>query len=241
MYKPFKALPFILAAGAVSVQICVAYAAEPEITEEQPVGTYSMAAKRVNYTGEKAQFSLDIPSELNPQIVGGEPQEVGDGSTQWELFYAEDISPSIECCFHQSDGGYEAEMSGWQEMAGNPEEYNVEITSGNTLDGGEFSIVDIHFEYGDRCDEVIIAEYPLDEGTWLNVSFGAEHSVMDGYRGDIYSMLETFSKEADTAPETAPKAAGADKSSPNTGVGIPAAALISAVGAAAVMTASARK
>ncbi len=238
MFRPLKALPFMIA--ALSVSVC-AHAAEPEIITGEPYGAYSMAATRVNYTGEKAQFSLDIPAGLDPQISDGEPQEVGDGSTQWELFYAEDISPSIECCFHQSEGGYEAEMSGWREMANDPEKYNVEITDGITLDGGEFSIVDMHFEFGDSCDEVIIAEYPLDEGTWLNVSLGGDHSELDGYREDIYSMLKTFSKEEDTAPEASPEAAGADRSSPNTGAGIPAAALISAVGAAAVMTACARK
>ncbi len=239
MFRPLKALPFMIA--ALSVSVC-AHAAEPEIITGEPYGAYSMAATRVNYTGEKAQFSLDIPAEeviLN--IPGGEPQEADDGSTQWELFYAENRTLYIDCCFHRKEGGYEAEMSGWREMANDPEKYNVEITDGITLDGGEFSIVDMHFEFGDSCDEVIIAEYPLDEGTWLNVSLGGDHSELDGYREDIYSMLKTFSKGEGTAPEASPEAAGADRSSPNTGAGIPAAALISAVGAAAVMTACARK
>lgn len=233
MSRQIKALPFILAAA--SITIC-AYAAEPTITEEKPVGMYSSAAKRVSYSGETAQFSLDIFGELFPEICTSEPLERDDGSIEYELFYAEDISPYISCCLHESEGGYADEMSAWQEMAEDGES-KLEIFTRTDLDGSEFSIVDLHFEYSeDNCTDIIIAEYPLNNGEWLNVSYGAEHLTMDSYRDDIYAMLETFSKAGDSVPKTTDEA---ESDSPNTGVGIPAAVIAAAVIAAAVMAASA--
>ncbi len=188
MFRLFKALPFIIAAASISV---CAHAAEPQIITGEPYGAYSMAATRVNYTGEKAQFSLDIPAEVILNIPGGEPQEADDGSTLWELFYAEDSSRYIQCGLHQSEGGYEAEISLWREMAAD-DKYMLEIFERSTLEGGEFYIVDIDLP-GDVLTEAIIGVYPLDGGAWLNISFGGTHSSFDGYREEIYAMLESFS------------------------------------------------
>lgn len=231
MFRSFKALSAALFA-AVLAPVSSAFAAEPTITELQSVGTYSTAAKRVNYSGEMAQFSLDIPAELFPQITDDDTKAVGDGSVQWELFYAEDISPYIDCCFHQSEGGYEEEMSGWRELAEEGES-GLEIFTRNDLNGCEFSVVDLHLGYSEEnCTEIIIGEFPWGNDTWINISLGGEHSLMDEYREDIYAMFSTFSRAGESFTD-APDEAG--KSTPETGVEIPVTAAFTAFGAAAVM------
>lgn len=204
MFRPFKTLSAVILTAALSFTasgIAFAEAPKPTITESDALGTYSTPAKRVSYTGELAQFSVDIPEGLSPAPSDGEAKEIGDGSTQWELFFAEDISPYISVCFHRNEGGYEGEMSVWRQSSEDGS-LDLEIFTGTDLDGREYSYVDLYIGISeDDVTEVIIGEYPWGEDTWINISFGAQASVMDEYREDIFTMLGTFSRNAVSAPE----------------------------------------
>ena len=204
MFRPFKTLSAVILTAALSFTasgIAFAEAPKPTITESDALGTYSTPAKRVSYTGELAQFSVDIPEGLSPAPSEIEAKEIGDGSTQWELFFAEDISPYISVCFHRNEGGYEGEMSVWRQSSEDGS-LDPEIFTGTDLDGREYSCVDLCIGISEEdVTEVIIGEYPWGEDTWINISFGAQSSVMDEYREDIFSMLGTFSRNAVSVPE----------------------------------------
>lgn len=206
MIRPFKVLSAVFLTAAVSfysVGIAFAETAQSAITESDSLGTYSTPAKRISYTGELAGFSVDIPTELSPAPSESEAKEVGDGSTQWELFYGEDSTLYIDCCFHRKDGGYDEEMSAWWQSLEDGS-LDMDIFGGNDPDGNEYSVVDLRYVYSeDDGTEILIGEYPWGEDTWINISVGGSTADMSDLREDICVMLGTFSRnmQSDTPAE----------------------------------------
>lgn len=248
MIRPFKVLSAVFLTAAVSfysVGIAFAETAQSTITESDSLGTYSTPAKRISYTGELAGFSVDIPTELSPAPSESEAKEVGDGSTQWELFYGEDSTLYIDCCFHRKDGGYDEEMSAWWQSLEDGS-LDMDIFGGNDPDGNEYSVVDLRYVYSeDDGTEILIGEYPWGEDTWINISVGGSTADMDSLQEDICVMLGTFSRnmQSDTTSGTAEQdkqPASVDETVPETGAAVPVTAAFAAGGAAVMMIATRR-
>lgn len=243
MFRPFKVLPAVILTAAVTltpVGIAFAEAPSPTLTEADALGTYSTPAKRITYSGALAEFSVDIPDGLSPAPSDSEAKEVGDGSTQWELFYGEDSTLYIDCCFHQKEGGYAGEMSSWQQSLEDGS-LDLDIFGGSDLDGTEYSVVDLRYVYSeDDGTQILIGEYPWDEDTWINISIGGSTADMDSLREDICVMLGTFSRnmQSDTTSGTTEQdgqPADAGENSPETGAAVPVTAAFAAGGAAVVL------
>ncbi len=206
MFRPFKTLSAVILTAAVTITpVGIAFAEAPEhtLTESDAFGAYSTTAKRITYSGALAEFSVDIPDGLSPAPSDGEAKEVGDGSTQWELFYGEDSTLYIDCCFHRNEGGYAGEMSSWWQSLEDGL-LDMDIFYGSDLDGTEYSVVDLRYVYSeDDGTEILIGEYPWDEDTWINISVGGSTADMSGLREDICVMLGTFSRnmQSDTTAE----------------------------------------
>lgn len=257
MIRLFNVLPAVILTAAVTltpVGIAFAEAPSPTLTEADALGTYSTLAKRVSYTGELAEFSVDIPDGLSTAPSDSEVKEVGDGSTQWELFYGEDSTLYIDCCFHQKEGGYAGEMSAWRQSLEDGS-LDMDIFGGSDLDGTEYSVVDLRYAYSeDDGTEILIGEYPWGEDTWVNVSVSGSTADMNSLREDICVMLGTFSRNAGfsagisddaiLAADEKNSEEAADQikvSNPTTAVAAPVTAAFAAVGAAAAMAVSAGK
>ena len=254
MFRPFKVLPAVILTAAVTltpVGIAFAEAPSPTLTEADALGTYSTPAKRITYSGALAEFSVDIPDGLSPAPSDSEAKEVGDGSTQWELFYGEDSTLYIDCCFHQKEGGYAGEMSTWRQSLEDGS-LDLDIFGGSDLDGTEYSVVDLRYAYSeDDGTEILIGEYPLDEDTWINISIGGSTANMTGLREDICVMLGSFSRnidhlavnndEAASTADEKPTEGSTDQvqdPNPTSGVTVPVAAMISVTGATVLMIAT---
>ena len=197
MFRPFKTLSAVILTAAVTLTasgIAFAEAPDPTLTESDAFGAYSTTANRVSYKGEFAEFSVDIPAELAPALSDGAAKEIDDGSTQWELFYGEDSTLYIDCCFHKKEGGYAAEMSAWWQSLEDGS-LDMDIFYGSDLDGTDYSVVDLRYVYSeDDGTEILIGEYPWDEDTWINISVGGSTADMSGLREDICVMLGSFSR-----------------------------------------------
>ena len=204
MFRPFKALSAVILSTSVTLTTSgIAFAEAPSttLTEADALGTYSTPARRINYSGELAEFSVDIPDGLSPAPSNSEAKEVGDGSTQWELFYGEDSTLYIDCCLHQKEGGYAGEMSVWRQSLEDGS-LDLDIFGGSDLDGTEYSVVDLRYAYSENDGtEILIGEYPLDEDTWVNISVGGSTADMSGLREDICVMLGSFSRNAVSVPD----------------------------------------
>ncbi len=144
----------LISAAALSV---TAYAAEfKEIS-----GTDTL--KRFAYGDEEVSFSVYIPDSFSPEAADGEVRENG-GATERELFYGENGAGYVDCVLHKSESGYDGEMEQWAGMD------NAAVTTGTDLDGKEFSIVEFGFEGDDTL--FVLGAYPVDENSWITVSFG---------------------------------------------------------------------
>lgn len=208
-------IPAIISASIITFSAARPAFADNSLFFGKPLLEYSSETQRINYIGEKAVFSVDIPMEPVPGISSCEPQDTGDGSTTWELFYGSNEDIYISCCFHQNDGGYDSEMSDWAENN------SVEIIPVSNADFQEASVVD--FVIDDL--ECLIGEYKWGEDTWINLTFGGNIEYMAPARDELISMLTSFSRDAVTtspADKSADNSEGnnpeTDKTSPDTGV-----------------------
>ena len=167
-----------MAAVLIFAAVLSVSASAAELTETRGAD----GAKHIVYSGERAIFGIDISKPFNPAAVSGEPQEKGD-ATEWELFYGDDESGYVDCVFHTSESGYAGEIATWSEVDG------AVISEGTDLDGQEYSIVE--FDLGSPDFFYIIGEYPLDENSWISVSYGASDEAM---REHILASLKSFSR-----------------------------------------------
>lgn len=232
MSKLHMTFAAVIAAALSLSTYCCAYAAEASLTESAASDSYGMAAKRISYNGDDAQFSVDIPEFLSPEISSAEPTQYDDGSTDWELFYCEQDSLYISSVYHQSKGTFTNEVNQWKDFATIDEQSHVNVYTNKN--GTSCAVTDMHFgETDEECFEIIIGVYQIDENNWINITLGAQHNDLNEYREDINRMLTTF--EFDNISDTA------DTSSPNTGVEAPIAAAIAAAGATLTLVASRKK
>lgn len=157
-------------------------------------------AKRVVYSDEQTFFGIDISKPFSPEVVDGEPQEKG-GAIEWELFYDENETGHVDCVLHTSERGYAGEMADWRE--------GVEsvISVGTDLDGREYSVVEFDFGFPDFF--YIIGIYPLDENSWISVSYGVSDEAL---RQQILTSLKSFSRSGAAATPTV--------KNPETGAGL---------------------
>lgn len=213
--KHHNIIPSIISAAIITLSVAQPTFAEDSLTLGKPFLEYSSETQRVNYIGEKAAFSVDIPMEPVPALSVSEPTEIGDGSTSWELFYGENEELYISCCFHRNEGGYDNEMAVWAESD------SAEIIPVTNADFQSASVVD--FVIDDF--ECLIGEYKWDEDTWINITFGGSTENIAPVRDDLIAMLASFSRDVDTAltednaaDNSAENAPETDKTSPDTGV-----------------------
>ncbi|MGN1422839.1 MAG: hypothetical protein ACI4XA_05645 [Oscillospiraceae bacterium] len=213
--KHHNIIPAIISAAIITLSAAQSAFAEDSLFYGKPLLEYSAEAQRLNYIGEMGVFSVDIPTEPVPEISVSEPQEVGDGSTSWELFYGSNEDIYISCCFHQNEGGYDNEMAVWAESD------SVEIIPVTNADFQAASVVD--FVIDDL--ECLIGEYECGEDTWINITFGGNIEYIAPVRDELISMLTSFSRDADTfsnennaADNSEGNPPETDKASPDTGV-----------------------
>ncbi len=186
------ALSLVSAASVLALSIA-ACAAEPS-------GSYPFEAQSFTYYGELAAFSADLPAFTAGSYEPGDgsSREVGDGSTEWQLFNAEWENGSISCAFHQSELGFDGEAALWREMD------DVVQYSVKDADGMPLNVVGMSFyDYNSY-----IAEMPWDDGTWINITVTVPEDKMEEYRDDMLSMFGTFTRlapasDGQSAEETA--------------------------------------
>lgn len=169
--------------------------AEEALTVSEASASYGINAEKIEYSGEKAHFSLDIPSERWGEIGTSESEvrNKEDGSLEWDLFYGDSDSGYISCVFHQSDGGFQAEADSWAEME------NVPVYNCTDIDGQPFCVAELDL-YGFTA---FIAEFPMGEDTWVNITMSFPEDEMDAVRDDINSMMSSFTRnDAKNADET---------------------------------------
>lgn len=169
----------LVSAVSVSALSIAACAAEPS-------GSYPFEAQSFTYYGEQAAFSADLPAFTADSYEPGDgsSREVGDGSTEWQLFNALWESGSISCAFHQSELGFDGEAAAWDGMDG------VVRYSVKDVDGMPLNVVEMSF-YGYNS---YIAEMPWDDGTWINITVTVPEDKMEEYRDDMLSMFGTFTR-----------------------------------------------
>ncbi len=149
-------------------------------------GSYPFEAQSFTYYGEQAAFSADLPAFIADSYEPGDGsfREVGDGSTEWQLFSALWENGSITCAFHQSELGFDGEAAAWDGMD-DVVQYSIE-----DADGMPLNVVGMSF-YGYNS---YIAEMPWDDGTWINVTVTVPEDKMEEYRDDMLSMFGTFTR-----------------------------------------------
>ncbi len=174
--------PIISVALVLSAAPCVS--AENVLTESAASGSYGIEAKRIEYIGEKADFSVDIPSDRFDaiELSEGEIRNNDDGSLECDLFYGESENGYISCAFHQSDEGFEGEAASWSGTE------NTVLYTGISADGQPYCIAEMNM-YGFSA---FIGEFPIGEDTWLNITLSFPESEMDAVRDDIKAMMNTF-------------------------------------------------
>lgn len=169
--------------------------AEEALTVSEASASYGINAEKIGYSGEKAHFSLDIPSGRWGEIGASESEvrNKEEGSLEWDLFYGDSESGYVSCVFHQSDGGFQAEAASWSEME------NVPVYNGTDIDGQPFCVAELDL-YGFTA---FIAEFPMGEDTWVNITMSFPEDEMDTVRDDINSMMSSFARNnASRADET---------------------------------------
>lgn len=174
----------ISAAIVLSAAPCVF--AENALTGSDPSGSYSIEAERIEYTGEKTSFSIDIPfvSLDAIELSDGELINNDDGSAECELFYGERENGYISCAFHQSEEGFEGEAYSWSGME------NTALYNGVSSDGQPYCIAEMNI-YGFSA---FIGEFPVGDNSWVNITLSFPESKMDAVRDDIIAMMSTFTR-----------------------------------------------
>lgn len=174
----------ISAAIVLSAAPCVF--AENALTGLDPLGSYSIEAERIEYTGEKTSFSVDIPfvSLDAIELSEGELVNNDDGSAECELFYGERENGYISCAFHQSDEGFEGEADSWSGMD------DTILYKGVDSDGQPYCIAEMNL-YGFSA---FIGEFPIDDNSWVNITLSFPESEMDSVRDDVTAMMSTFTR-----------------------------------------------
>ena len=152
----------------------------------EPSGNYPFEAQCFTYYGEQASFSTDLPvfTADSYEPGDGSSREVGDGSTEWQLFNTLWEGGSITCAFHQSELGFDGEAAAWENMD------DVVQYSVKDADGMPLNVVGMSF-YGYNS---YIAEMPWDDGTWINITVTVPEDKMEEYRDDMLSMFGTFTR-----------------------------------------------
>lgn len=168
-------------AAALSVSASAA-----ELTETRGAD----GAKHIVYSDERSAFELDISKPFAPVAADGEPQEKGE-AIEWELFRDDNEAGYVDCVIHTSESGYSGEIASWSEVDG------AVISEESDLDGQEYSIVE--FDLGSPDFFYIIGVYPLDENSWISVSYGASDEAL---REKILTSLKSFSRNGAEAKPT---------------------------------------
>lgn len=158
--------------------------AENVLTKTAASESYGIEAKRIEYIGDKAAFSIDIPSERADAAELSESEIINkdDGSSECDLFYGETEKGYISCVFHQSSGGFAAEAESWSEID------NTTVYNGVSADGQPYCVAEMDM-YGFSA---FLVEFPIDEETWVNITMSFPESEMDAVRDDIISMIGTL-------------------------------------------------
>lgn len=174
----------ISAAIVLSAAPCVS--AENVLTVSAPSESYSIEAERIEYIGEKASFSVDIPSISSDVIELSEGELINhdDGSAECELFYGESENGYISCAFHQSDEGFKGEADSWSGME------NTVLYNGVSSDGQPYCIAEINM-YGFSA---FIGEFPVGDNSWINITLSFPENEMDAVRDDVIAMMGTFTR-----------------------------------------------
>lgn len=181
----------VIISAAIFTGLSATAFAENALTFGDPTSGSSRETKRLTYTGEKAVFSVDIPAEYCGllELSDGEPKEVDDGSTEWALFFGESETGYVSCAYHESEGGFEGEKSIWNEME------DVQLFEGTDADGQPFCFAEMGL-YGFSA---YIAEFPIGEDSWVNITLSFPESEMDAARDDVLTMMNTFTRDINAA------------------------------------------
>ena len=181
----------VIISAAIFTGLSATAFAENALTLGDPTSGSSRETKRLTYTGEKAAFSVDIPAEYcgTLELSDGEPKEVGDGSTEWALFFGESETGYVSCAFHESEGGFEGEKSIWSEME------NVQLFEGTDADGQPFCVA----EMGLDGFSAYLAEFPMGEDSWVNITLSFPESEMEAARDDVLTMMNNFTRDINAA------------------------------------------
>ena len=151
------------------------------------VGNYSFDALRLTYCGELTSFSVDLPADRCADMIpaDGTPIEIGDGTTGYELFNGVSESEYVSGAFHEGGNGYDGEIAAWNSVDG------AVLYDGTDADGQPFCMV--------RMDmlSAYLAEYPLEDGAWLNIMVSFPENQMESVRDDVYNMFGTFNRETE--------------------------------------------
>lgn len=217
-------LSFISAAFVLSAAPSVY--AENVLTKTDASESYSIEAKRIEYIGEKAAFSIDVPSEraYAAELSESEIINKDDGSLECGLFYGETEKGYISCVFHQSSGGFAAEAESWSEMD------NTTVYNGVSADGQPYCVAEMNM-YGFSA---FLGEFPIGEDTWVNITMSFPESEMDAARDDIISMMGTLTLIND--PVSIDESAKNNYENPKTGgSAMPIAAFVLMIASAAVI------
>lgn len=179
------------------------------------VGNYSFDALRLTYRGALTSFSVDLPADhcADLTISDGTFREIDDGTTEYELFYGESENGYVLSAYHEGENGYDGEIAAWGDMEG------VTLYDGTDADGQPFCMVNMDIL------PMYIAEYPLEDGTWLNITVSFPEDQMESMRDDVYNMFGTFSRSTDNdinggvaVGDTESTVPSNDKTSPKTGI-----------------------
>lgn len=204
-----------LISAAIFTSMTAQYAFASTLNTGAAAGEYSFEALRLNYSGEKTSFSVDLPADLCAEMIlsDGTPIEVGDGTTGYDLFGGVSDSGYVSSAFHEGGNGYDGEIAAWDGVEG------AALYDGTDADGQTFCMV--------RMDmlSAYLAEYPLEDGTWVNIMVSFPEEQMEAMYDDVYNMFGTFSRSADNdinggeaVGDTESAVHENDKTSPKTGV-----------------------
>lgn len=198
-------VPIISAAIVLLAAPCVS--AEGILNKSAPSGRYGIEGKKIEYIGEKAAFSVDIPSGRADviELSDSEIRTNGDGSSECDIFYGESDSGYISCVFHQSDSGFEGEAESWSESE------DISLYNGLDADGQPYCVAEMNM-YGFSA---FIGEFPIGEDTWVNITMSFPENEMDSVRDDINTMMGSFTRINDSLTNDDP----AEKSNENPATG----------------------
>lgn len=205
----------IISAAIITSTVSICAFAEDVLNLGTAVGNYSFEALRLTYRGALTSFSVDLPADRCADMIpaDGTPIEIGDGTTGYELFNGVSESEYVSGAFHEGGNGYDGEIAAWNSVDG------AVLYDGTDADGQPFCMV--------RMDmlSAYLAEYPLEDGAWLNIMVSFPEDKMESMRDDVYNMFGTFSRSTDNdinggeaVGDTESTVPSNDKTSPKTGI-----------------------